>query len=102
MDENARMTAFLLTIIAALVAVTIIANAALARAEARGFAAGRAAERDDVIEWLDGTGKGLVAKGAINDARTMHAVEALLRAGEHRRFLDRLDAIDAEANAIKP
>jgi hypothetical protein len=56
---------------------TILAAKTIAKAEARGFAAGRAAERADVVTWLEGPAPG----------PSIHSVKlaALIACGQHEK-----------------
>jgi hypothetical protein len=90
------MTAFLLAVLVGLGVLWWVASASIEAAEKRGYDAGANAERDAVVAWLDGSARGMLARGNRSDANMLLALEGMMRANAHRDFREQIRRLDAQ------
>lgn len=57
---------------------------------------GAAEEREAILAWLDGTTKGMISLGRPEEAKTLGALNAMIRANAHYKFRTTIADLDAQ------
>lgn len=57
---------------------------------------GAAEEREAILAWMDGSAKGLISIGHPEEAKTLGALNAMIRANAHYKFRTTIADLDAQ------
>ncbi len=67
-------------------------NKSLAQAKLQGAAE----EREAILAWLDGSAKGMISLGRIEEAKTLNALNGMIKANTHYEFRKTIADLDAQ------